>query len=483
MKGGFGGYDIYVSKRLPNGKWGNAKNMGKTVNTKFDEESPYIFPDGVTLFFSSKGHKSMGGFDIFYSEKNKDKWKKPINIGYPINTTDDDIFYIPTADGKRAYYTSMQEGGFGESDLYLIDVKSNVKPLAVLTGKINAEEGTVPNSPIIIKDIKEEEEDKIFKPNPKTGKFIMILSPGKTYLMTCEEDGYVAFNSILSVPEKSDFKETQQIISIESILLGKSYSINSLQFSNSKSSINDANSSMLTSIAEVLDKNNDFSIEILEGANSNKMNVESIKKYLTSDNIDASRILNNFIMTDLKDDEIQVVLYKNNDKDKLLSEITKRGGKFKEVSTENNVATINPNSSKNIKSKYNGKGVENILFGFDLSYTSKYYSSLDNLASYLKDNTNATVVIEGYTDSYGNAKYNKILSTRRAKFIQKYLITKGVNKNNLTVKGFGEYNFISKNDFPVSRKYNRRVEFVVTSNGSAKLNIMPIIVPEEYKIK
>ncbi|HEU4719372.1 MAG TPA: hypothetical protein VFU15_16120, partial [Bacteroidia bacterium] len=117
--GGFGGRDIYRVVKLPNGKWSKALNLGPTVNTPEDEDAPFIHPDQKTLFFSSKGHKSMGGFDIFFTSLNDSgKWAEPINVGYPINTPDDDIFYVTSPDGKRAYFSSVRQGGYGEKDIY-----------------------------------------------------------------------------------------------------------------------------------------------------------------------------------------------------------------------------------------------------------------------------------------------------------------------------------------------------------------------------
>ncbi len=110
--GGFGGRDIYKCLRLPNGKWGPAQNLGEKINTKYDEDGVFIAPDGKQIFFSSKGHNSMGGFDIFTSLINDENgfWSEPVNYGYPVNTTDDDVFLITSPDGRRAFFSSDKEG-------------------------------------------------------------------------------------------------------------------------------------------------------------------------------------------------------------------------------------------------------------------------------------------------------------------------------------------------------------------------------------
>ena len=133
-KDGFGNLDIYVSVKEPNGQWGPAKNIGSKINTSFNEDCPVISMDGNTLYFSSQGHKNMGGYDIFYSKKINDKeWSEPVNIGYPINTTDDDLYFSPVADGAYAYMARLEKGGFGSEDIYKITLKPETqKELAVL---------------------------------------------------------------------------------------------------------------------------------------------------------------------------------------------------------------------------------------------------------------------------------------------------------------------------------------------------------------
>lgn len=117
--GGFGGRDIYVSKRENNGSWGNPKNLGPSVNTKYDEESPFISIDGKNLYFSSNGEESMGGFDIFVATKDATgNWTKSMNLGYPINSCGDDLYYSTTIDGYKGYFTSYRAEGKGEKDVY-----------------------------------------------------------------------------------------------------------------------------------------------------------------------------------------------------------------------------------------------------------------------------------------------------------------------------------------------------------------------------
>jgi tetratricopeptide (TPR) repeat protein len=129
-KGTIGGLDIYRSERQADGTWGIPENLGPTINTRYNEMSPFITEDGQTLYFSSYGHFSMGGYDIFYSRRNKDgSWGTPVNLGYPLNTTDDDLFYDPVKNGRGAYYSIYdQKRGIGRHDIYYVDVYSPENP-------------------------------------------------------------------------------------------------------------------------------------------------------------------------------------------------------------------------------------------------------------------------------------------------------------------------------------------------------------------
>ena len=123
-KGGFGGLDIYISEKQVDGKWGPAINLGNKINSSFDEDTPFLSEDGNILFFSSTGHYNMGGFDIFYSRKNSDgSWGEIINIGYPINTTNDDLFYFPSGNNLAGYISKYNtKSGAGQKDIFRFEI-------------------------------------------------------------------------------------------------------------------------------------------------------------------------------------------------------------------------------------------------------------------------------------------------------------------------------------------------------------------------
>lgn len=220
--GGYGGRDIYKCVKLPNGNWSLSRNLGPIINTPYDEDGVFIHPDQVTLFFSSQGHNSMGGFDIFYSSTQEGKWTEPVNIGYPTNTTDDDVFYVVSTDGKRAYYSSVKANGHGEKDIYMISLEggARVQPIALLVGKIIVPEGEVlsNDNEINVTDV-ETGQIGIYKANTKTGKYILSLSPGKTYELSYRVDDNEFYHETLTVPMGTDYQEIEREVSLKPVIL------------------------------------------------------------------------------------------------------------------------------------------------------------------------------------------------------------------------------------------------------------------------
>ena len=136
-KESIGGLDIFVSERDSTGDWGPAVNLGPVINTVYDEETPFLANNDRTLFFSSRGHYNMGGYDIFRSDLDeKGEWETPVNIGYPVNTTDDDLFFMPVGKGDRGYLSKFSSDGYGKMDIYRYDIYSDLNPRSFfITGR------------------------------------------------------------------------------------------------------------------------------------------------------------------------------------------------------------------------------------------------------------------------------------------------------------------------------------------------------------
>jgi len=189
--GGYGGKDIYRIKKLPNGRWAMPFNLGPNINTIYDDDAPYLHPDGVTLYFSSKGHNTMGEYDVFKSTLNQEtnEFSKAENLGYPINNVANDIFFVMSVDGQRGYYSSIKDETYGDNDIYQVDTRFGDNDLKVKHGTAFKE-----NIPSKVKITLLDNEGNLvngtYYSNPKTGKFILVMNPLKSYKVIVESEGY-----------------------------------------------------------------------------------------------------------------------------------------------------------------------------------------------------------------------------------------------------------------------------------------------------
>jgi tetratricopeptide (TPR) repeat protein len=211
--GGSGNRDIYVSKKQADGEWGVPSNLGTGINTPYNDDAPFIHPDGITLFFSSEGHNSIGGYDIFYSIKKDNDWITPINMGYPLNTTSDDGFYVINAKGDKGYFSSNRESSEakGESDLYSVAPGLiGEKPVLVLLKGVVYGNCNPIAAKIAVTKKSVNEPIGPFNSNALTGKYLMALSPGQTYQFSVSANGYNQVSEELNLMDLKKFVELKK---------------------------------------------------------------------------------------------------------------------------------------------------------------------------------------------------------------------------------------------------------------------------------
>jgi len=237
--GGYGNADIWVSKKKGKNEWEKPVNLGPVINTEYDELSVFIHPDGKTLFFTSKGHENMGGYDIFVSRYENNIWSKPVNLGYPINTTKDELHFTLTTDGKKAYISSRKDNGFGGADIYEIDLsnydfplpilksdtlittekktKSSFNPeLSILRGQvIDAEAGQL--MPYIEIEInKFDSEEKVAEIiSDESGNYFITLKGNQDYILNINVNGYKPYIEKIHLP----LSENQTFTLVKTIVL------------------------------------------------------------------------------------------------------------------------------------------------------------------------------------------------------------------------------------------------------------------------
>lgn len=184
---GVGGRDIFVSKKNEDGTWGELELLPGNINTIYDEDAPFLSDDGKTMYFASNGHATMGGYDIFKTELQEDgTWSDPVNLGAPINSPGDDIYYLVDDEGISGYLSSSRMGGFGDMDIYHLLLECKSIENTEIKGLLLAGSPAFPiGNKIIVKDA-EGNLVNSFDVDPETGRYLMILKPEESYTMEIE---------------------------------------------------------------------------------------------------------------------------------------------------------------------------------------------------------------------------------------------------------------------------------------------------------
>jgi outer membrane protein OmpA-like peptidoglycan-associated protein len=263
-EGGFGGKDIWVTHHLPNGEWTEPENLGSTVNTAGDESCPFMYADNQTLFFNSDGHPGYGNTDLFFTKKlNDSTWSEPENLGYPVNTIDDEGSMIVAADGKTAYYASDRSDTKGGLDLYSFELREDIRPPKILwvKGKVydtktkdglpSSVELTDINSRQLISNVKTDED----------GNFLTTLPVGKDYAFEVNRKGYLFFsqNYDLSNPQDSVFNTD---IPLQPLEAGASIVLKNIFFDTKQSTLKPASLIELDKVIELMQDNPNLKIQI-----------------------------------------------------------------------------------------------------------------------------------------------------------------------------------------------------------------------------
>ena len=564
---GFGGSDIYVSEKQEDGSWGEAQNLGPNINTDSDEDAPYISDDGNTLYFSSKGHSSMGGFDVFKSVKDENgEWSPAENLGAPVNTPGDDIFFKPNEDEEFAYYSSSMPKGFGDMDIYKVYLKCKNIPNTEIRGIVMAGENNLPlEADIKVRDKKSGEIVGNYTSDATTGKYLLILPPNKDYELTLESEDYMTHQVQFSLPRQCEAFDLYHEVSLNYIFdeddankaiaqvgtfheaffdietqAKQYYNIDDLTTAHidtddgvermdiiSKIMHNDAVPAVNTKVFLVNSKG-----EIVGTTATNQNgtyrfnNVKQDEEYSVL--IDESDLKISYYGDSEKNTENSVIVKGNkfyNEKDgepikgmpvymvksdKAIVNHTKtdKNGYFvidnlpedadaiaqlneehafpynievkdKDIVYSNYIKTLKEGHENyrvlvdSIPIKEDEKTptpklafFENILFDFDKhNLRDKSKKTLDKVYAYLNENESVVIELHGHTDFIGTEAYNMKLSERRAKAAYNYLAKKGIDKDRMIMKWFGEEKPVAANinpdgsDNPEGRQLNRRTEF------------------------
>ncbi len=447
--GGFGGKDIYKSKKQADGSWSSLENLGSTINTRFDDDSPFIHPDGKTLYFSSEGHKSMGGFDIFQTKLQDDgSWSSPINIGYPINTAADDIFFVLNAKGDHAYFSSIQGENFGDLDIYLVsppDVPNASQNLQTYLGVDSAEAKILATTQLInkidslskvstngkvfaviknngsvaevarlkITERGDNEDPTNYVTSSSLGQKLYTLPSGNQYALSIESQGYPDHTLDIFIPKSAKEVNYYQEIQFEDI--------------KEKGVVVGRKAKIYTVLADM------DSLVALEPSLAGKSKEQAYSEWLKMKSKNYTSLSPLFKVTSFTDYISQQPI----------------------ASNDNNEPT------KTVQFKP-------ILFDFAKSLVREdAVRELDSIYKFVSENKDVRLEIYGHTDSKGSEQFNVNLSQKRASATKKHFTDKGILATRIKTIGRGESQPIAPNenpdktDNPEGRQLNRRVEFKI----------------------
>lgn len=299
-----GNKDIYICRRSPSGKsWMAPQRMNGHINTLFDEESPYLHSDGRTLYFSSNGHNTMGGYDVFRAFFNdKGIYTGATNLGYPINTTSDDLFYRVMPDGKTAYFASERKEGYGGQDLYKLSLPDATAPnLAFLTGVVKDKKTGMPvPAQITVTDNDANAVVSTFNTLANDGKFAISLPSGKNYGIVVEKNGKLFYSRNVNTGKVPGYLEITIEVTLSDIEEGASVILNNLFFDVDKQSLRTSSIPELKLVEKLLRQYPALRIELsghTDNTGTEERNkvlsqgrADEAKKYLTDQGIDGKRI-------------------------------------------------------------------------------------------------------------------------------------------------------------------------------------------------
>lgn len=334
--GGLGGSDIYVCTQDSKGEWSKVKNLGPKINTDQDEDGPFIDYDQKTLYFSSKGRKGMGGYDIFKStlvNPDKNEWSEPENLGFPINTPDDDVFFVSTKDGKRGYYASVRDDGMGYLDIYEITIPEPKKeepkeevvekeepkveepkkeepkkeepkkqpPYLYVVKVVDAESKTPLDAKVKMAGAKD---NVVVGASNKGGgvyEFSITAQNKKDYRLSAEREGYMFQNLTVSLEGTAAGQGTvERIIELRKLVVGARSVLRNIYFDFDKATFKQDSYNELNKLETMMKQNGGLQVEIsghtdIVGSKDynkklSQRRADAVKNFLTSKGIDARRV-------------------------------------------------------------------------------------------------------------------------------------------------------------------------------------------------
>lgn len=307
----WGNLDLWVVLKEGDGWSSKAINLGPSINTPYTERTPFLHPDGKTLYFSSDGWPGIGKSDVFKSVRLNDsswtEWSEPVNLGKEINTAEEDWGYKITTDGRRAYFSTISPEGFGEEDIYYVDLPVSAKPqsnVVAVQGKVVDENGKPVDAIIKWEDVNLLKEVGEAKTDPETGEYYIALPVGKYYAYFAEVKGYYSTVNYLDLTDSSGYKEVKTDVNLSSIesleKSGKAIKIENIFFDSGKFDLREESYAALDLLYRFMKVNPEIYVEINAHTDNigrddynqklSENRAGSVVDYLVNKGIDRSRL-------------------------------------------------------------------------------------------------------------------------------------------------------------------------------------------------
>jgi len=302
-------YDIWTSELSKGGVWSTPSRLSSVINTPGKEESVFIHADGNTLYFSSNGHPGMGGLDIYMSKKDdKGQWTTPVNLGYPINTFNDENSLLVNAEGNLAYFASDRAGGFGGLDLYQFEMPESIRPNLVtyLKGKVydNATKKAL-SARFELIDLETGNVITRSYSDEQTGEYLVCLPSNKDYALNVSHKGYLFYSDNFTLTDGTAIEPFEKNVPLNQLKIGESVVLKNVFFETAKFDLKDKSKIELDKLSEFLRDNSSLKIEL--GGHTD--NVGDKKLNLTLSKNRANAVFDYLVRKGIKEDRLTIKGY------------------------------------------------------------------------------------------------------------------------------------------------------------------------------
>ncbi len=302
--GGYGGSDIWFCERNSDGSWRKPVNLGPTINTKANERSPFLHTDSRTLYFSSSGHPGLGGMDVFYSKlKSDNTWQTPVNIGYPINSENDEVDFFVSLDGRTAYFSSNNIDN-KDWNIYQFELYEKARPqnMVIIKGEVTSEDGDFSNTTVEIRDTASQVVATA-QVNEFTGQYAIAThvdtEKPQDIILNVKKAGY-AYDTKLVTVKQIENNVAVSNAEIKKVEVGKTYQLNDIYYATNSYELTDQSKYLINLFVEFLKENPTVKVEIqghTDDVGNDQANMilsqnraRSVYEYAISKNVDVNRL-------------------------------------------------------------------------------------------------------------------------------------------------------------------------------------------------